>query len=101
MNGNGVSNFLDYAQSQNTPAPTGPGAPTVVKEGAFLAITYRKLVMANAPVYAVQKSSDLRSWTTVSTDDMVVGVLANVQTIKSRVPIVGDHMFLRVLISPP
>jgi hypothetical protein len=57
--------------------------------------------MANAPVYAVQRSSDLRSWTMVASDDTVVGVLANVQTIKSRVPIVGDHMFLRVQISPP
>jgi hypothetical protein len=73
----------------------------VAKEGASLAITYRRLVLAASPVYSVQQSTDLRSWSTVTTNDTVIQTIGNVQTIKATVPVAGNRMFLRVLISPP
>ena len=71
--------------SLNSPAPLGPGAPTVVREPGALSIVYRQLVMANAPQYVVQKSTDAKSWTTVATTDSLVAVTGNVQTIKAKV----------------
>ncbi len=100
-NGNGVSNLVDYALSLNAPAPVGLGAPTAVREPGALSIVYRRLVMANAPQYVVQKSTDAKSWTTVSTSDTLVAVTGNVQTIKAKVTLSETRAFLRVLISPP
>lgn len=101
IDGNGVSNLVQYAQTLNAPAPLGPGAPVVVKESGFVSIVYRKLVLAIAPQYIVQQSGDLRSWTTVTPTEIVLGTSGEVQTIQARVPAAGNRLFLRVAISPP
>ncbi|MGI9173419.1 MAG: hypothetical protein ACR2F0_08935 [Chthoniobacterales bacterium] len=98
--GNGVSNLVEYALSLNTPDPTGLGAPTMVKDPGFLSIVYRKIVDATAPHYTVQKSSDLRTWTTVTANETLVSQSGNVHTVKAQVPSTGNRTFLRVLISP-
>ncbi|MDQ6656495.1 MAG: hypothetical protein M3Y80_11870, partial [Verrucomicrobiota bacterium] len=100
VNSNGITNLVEYAQSLNSPAPDGPGAPTVVREGNALAFTYRRLAPPNAPQYALQKSNDLRSWTFVSASETIVRVDEDVQTVKALVPMTGSRMFLRVLVSP-
>ncbi|MEO5720192.1 MAG: hypothetical protein ABIR71_01825 [Chthoniobacterales bacterium] len=101
INGNGVSNMVEYGQSLNLPPPLGPGAPTVVKESGFVSIVFRKLMLPNAPQYAVQQSTDARSWVTVTPTEFLQSVQGEVHTIKARVPTTGSRLFLRVLISPP
>ena len=101
VNGNGVSNVVEYAQTLNAPAPLGPGAPTVVKENGFVSIIYRKLVLSSSPQYEVQQSNDLRSWTTVTPTETVLAANGEVHTVQARLPSVGNALFLRVLISPP
>ena len=98
---NGVSNVVDYALTLNLPEPLGPGAPMVAKQGASLALTFRKLVIANAPQYVVQSSSDLRLWTNAAPTESIVSTQGDVQTIKATVPATGGPFFLRVLIKPP
>ncbi|HMJ06350.1 MAG TPA: hypothetical protein VK474_08875, partial [Chthoniobacterales bacterium] len=100
-NGNGVSNLVEYAQTLNSAEPVGPGVPTQLKESGFFSIVYRKLAIANAPQYVVQKSDDLRSWTAVTPTETLLEVRGDVQTIKARIPASGPRMFLRVLINPP
>ncbi len=100
-NGNGISNLVDYARSLNAPAPLGLGAPTALREPGALSIIYRRLVMAGAPQYVVQKSVDAQSWTTVAASESLVAVTGNVQTIKAQVILSETRAFLRVLISPP
>lgn len=101
VNGNGVSNLVDYALSLNSAVPLGPGAPTAIKENGFFSIVYRKLIIANAPLYAVQQSTDLQSWTTVTPTEIPLSTIGDVQTIQARVPAMGERLFLRVMISPP
>lgn len=100
-NANGVSNLVDYAQSLNMAEPAGPGLPTVMRASGAASITYRKLVIANAPQYVVQSSTDLRVWTTVTPTETLVAVNGDVQTIKATVPASGGRLFLRALINPP
>lgn len=100
-NANGVSNLVDYAQSLNLAEPAGPGAPVVMRESGTVAIVYRKLVIADAPQYVLQSSTDLRSWITVTPTETLVAVNGDVQTIKATVPASGGRFFLRVLINPP
>ncbi|MEP6822381.1 MAG: hypothetical protein ABI946_08535 [Chthoniobacterales bacterium] len=100
-NANGVSNLVDYAQSLNMAEPVGPGVPTVMRASGMVSVIYRKLVIANAPQYVVQSSTDLRNWTTVTPTETLVAVNGDVQTVKATVPASGDRLFLRVLINPP
>lgn len=100
-NANGISNLVDYAQSLNLAEPVGPGLPTVMRASGTASIVYRKLVIANAPQYLVQSSTDLRIWTAVTPTESLVAVNGDVQTIKATVPAVGGRLFLRVVISPP
>jgi hypothetical protein len=98
IDGNGVSNLLDYARSLNEPSPAGPGAPIVAKEGAFLAITYRQLNRAGALTYAIEKSTNLKNWEAVPQTPTFLGSAEDVDTLKVQVPMTGNRMFLRVRI---
>ncbi len=99
VNGNGVSNHLDYARDLNSPAPAGPGAPPVTIEGGFLTLTYRKLTTINNLLYTIKKSADLVNWMPVTPDETVLTSGDDIQTIKAKVPIAGPRMFLRLEIS--
>ena len=100
-NGNGLSNLLEYARDLNSPAPAGPAATPVGKEGTFLTLTYNKLTTASSLQYAIKKSADLVNWSAVTPDEIVIGGSDDVQTIKARVPITGARMFLRLEITEP
>lgn len=100
-NGNGRSNIFDYAFDLNAPAPAGPGAPTVTKEGATLVIVYRRLVGPNAPLSQLQSSGNLTAWNPVTNATETIATRSDVQTITARVPITGDQMFLRVRVVLP
>ncbi len=96
VNGNGISNHLDYARDLNSPAPAGPGAPPVTIEGGFLTLTYRKLTTINNLLYTIKKSADLVNWMPVTPDETVLTSGDDIQTIKAKVPIAGPRMFLRL-----
>ena len=96
IDGNGISNLLDYARSLNEPAPAGPGAPTSAREGGSLAITFRRLTRDNLLTYTVEKSDNLKTWEAVPQAPVFLGSSEDVQTVKVSVPMVGDKMFLRV-----
>jgi hypothetical protein len=100
IDGNGISNLLDYARSLNAAAPEGPGAPMVAKEGNTLAMTFRRLTRPNAPVYTVEQSSDLRTWTPVSQTPVFISSASDVETVKVQVPMTGNRLFLRVRATP-
>ena len=100
IDGNGISNLLDYANSLNAPAPTGPGAPTVVKDANTLAMTFRRLTRAGAPLYTVEQSTDLRTWTTVTQTPTFISSAGDVETVKVQVPMTGPRLFLRIRATP-
>lgn len=99
VDGNGISNLLDYARALNSPAPAGPGATAVTKEGGFLTLTYRRLTGSSGLVYAVKKSNDMVNWTAVTPTETVLVAFDDQQVIKAQVPLAGLPTFLRVDIS--
>ncbi len=101
VNANGVSNLVDYAQSLNMPEPAGPGAPRVTRANGTVSLVYRKLVIANAPQYVVQMSTDLRNWSSANPTETLLASNGEVQTIGAAIPANGGRVFLRVLINPP
>ncbi len=100
VNGNGISNRIEYALSLNRPPPEGPGAPTAAREGSSLAMTYRRLTGPGAPPSAVEKSDNLQTWTVVTPPETILAINEDVQTVKASVPMTGTSMFLRVRIGP-
>jgi hypothetical protein len=100
VNANGISNRLEYARSLNLPAPEGPGAPGVAREGNALAFSYRRVVGGGAPQFTVQQSTDLLTWTNITPPETIVAVAENVQTVKALVPMTGTRIFLRLAINP-
>jgi hypothetical protein len=101
IDGNGISNLLDYARSLNAPAPFGPGSPTVAKEGISLAMTFRRLTRANAPTYTVERSENLKTWDVVQQAPVFISSASDVETVKVQVPITETRMFLRVRTTQP
>jgi hypothetical protein len=101
IDGNGISNLLDYARSLNAPAPFGPGSPTVAKEGSSLAMTFRRLTRANAPTYTVERSENLKTWDVVPQTPVFVSNAGDVETVKVQVPMTSARMFLRVKLTQP
>ena len=99
IDGDGISNLLDYARSLNAPAPAGPGSPTVAKEGGALAMTFRRLARGDSLVYTVERSENLKTWEIVTQAPVFVSSLGDVHTLKVQVPMTGDRLFLRVRVA--
>lgn len=77
-------------------------APVLAREGDSLVLTHTRLVApASDLAYLVESSSDLVLWQTAAGSDEFEPVNGSVQTVKSRVPITGDGMFLRVRTTRP
>lgn len=100
-NANGVSNLVEHARGLNAPPPAGIGAPQAGREPGFVSITYRKLAIANPPLYVIEQSNDLKTWNAVAAEEVVVALEGEVHVVKARVPYVAGGVFLRVKILPP
>jgi endonuclease/exonuclease/phosphatase family metal-dependent hydrolase len=73
-----------------------PVLVAVAREGAFLTITYEKILSASV-TYTVEESTDLVSWMTVQSQDQIIAQNADTQIMKSSVPMGGaNSLFLRV-----
>jgi len=98
--GNGIPNLLQYALDLNSPFAQGYG-PT---QGGFspgtASLTYRKITTATQLQYEVEQSTDLVTWTPVTTQDQVVDTRGNVQTIQANVAVgANTSLFLRLRIT--
>jgi hypothetical protein len=99
IDGNGLTNLLDYARSLNVPAPVGPGAPVVTREGGSLVMTFRRLTRANAPAFTVERSQNLKTWEVVTETPTFVSSTSDVETVRVAVPLIGNRLFLRVRVT--
>ena len=101
-NGDGIPNLLDYALTLNSPLPRGYGGTTVAIENGFLELIYKKITNAPTLTYQIEKSSDLASWATATTQDEIVSTVGNVQTIKAKIYIsTSTRLFVRLRITRP
>ena len=91
---------MQYALDLNSPFAQGYG-PT---QGGFspgtASLTYRKITTATQLQYEVEQSTDLVTWTPVTTQDQVVDTRGNVQTIQANVAVgANTSLFLRLRIT--
>ncbi len=102
FDGDGIPNLLEYALHLDPVLPGVDGLPLVGREGNFLTLTYTKVTTATDITYAVQKSSDLLSWSTATTQDKVIATNGNVQTIKAKIDIgTSARLFARLRVTRP
>ena len=102
INGDGVSNLLAYATG--FPPTTGGGAPfpSLTFDGSAYGLVYQKNTAATDVTFTVQRSSDLATWTNISTTDSILSTSGALQTIKAVVPAVtGGPWFYRLQVTMP
>lgn len=102
-NGDGVSNLLAYATGISPTAGIGTPLPFIASSGVDYTFTYQRNTTATDVTYAIQRTQDFASWTTVTTTDTVVSTVGNIQTIRATLPTVaGVPWFyrLQVTLSP-
>jgi hypothetical protein len=77
--------------------------PQVGREGNFLTLTYSKLtVPVTELTYTFEKSDDLVSWSTATTQDEVVATAGDLVTIKAKIdPGTSTHLFARLRVTRP
>ena len=77
--------------------------PQVGREGNFLTVTYSKLtVPVTELTYTVEQSDDLVSWSTATTQDEVVAIAGDLETIKAKIdPGTSTHLFARLRVTGP
>jgi hypothetical protein len=77
--------------------------PQVGREGNILTLIYSKLtVPVTELTYTVEKSDDLFSWSTATTQDEVMGTVGDLETIKAKIdPGAAMHLFARLRVTRP
>ncbi len=101
-NGDGVNNLLAYATGISPTAGSGTPTPELTFDGTAYALVYQKNTAATDLAFSVQRSSDLTTWTTVSTTDSVLSTNGALQTIKAVVPAVtGTQWYYRLRVTMP
>jgi hypothetical protein len=102
LDGDGVSNLLEYALNLDPVTPDAVGLPRVGREANFITLTYTQVTTATDIGYAVEQSSNLVSWATANTQDEIVSTAGNVQTIKAKIDIsTSTRLFVRLRIARP
>ena len=97
LNGDGVNNLLAYSFGISPTTGAGAPLPVVAFNGTNYTLTYQKNTTATDVTFAVQRSQNLASWTTIATTDAVTGTSGSNQTIRATLPVVaGAPWFYRV-----
>lgn len=112
--GDGVSNFMEYALRSNPLAHDVSSNLIVAKENAsgtdYLSLTFNRNRDAQDVRYVVETSTDLNAWSTAFdftagtdvVDSVNVSILsqdAGKQTVKVRVPFTGEKLFYRIYLT--
>ena len=102
INGDGVNSLLAYAMGISPTTGSGTPRPTLTFDGTAYALIYQKNTAATDLAFSVQRSSDLTTWTTVTTTDSVLSTNGALQTIKAGVPVVaGTQWSYRLRVTMP
>jgi hypothetical protein len=102
LDGDRISNLLEYALHLDPLTSDAAGLPRVGREANFVTLTYTKVTTATDINYAVEQSTNLVSWTTATTQDEIIFTNGNVQTIKAKIDIgTAAHLFPRLRVTRP
>ncbi|MFN0128389.1 MAG: CotH kinase family protein [Verrucomicrobiales bacterium] len=103
--GDGRSNFLEYALQTDPTVPQAGEPPMVTVERGLQSLTFTKLSPTSAVTYLVQISTDLITWRAPITGELVEEILATdgfTQTVKitDTVPVaIGEPRYLRLKVT--
>jgi len=95
-NMDGVTNLLKYAFGLDPLRVDYGGMPTVIEDGEYLRLTYRRRIGADDIRYLVVCSTDLEVWTEEGVIEEVVGYDEGVELVEARVLAQDSSGFLRV-----
>jgi hypothetical protein len=74
--GDGRTNFLEFALQTNPQVPDAASPPTVSLDAGLLSLTYTRLTPPSAVLYTVEISADLTSWRLPNPGELIEQVLA-------------------------
>jgi len=96
----GIPNLMEYALHSNPLVSDVTNLPQVALGNNLLTLTYTKVTTATDITYTVQQSSDLVSWTSATTQDTVLSINGNLETIQSAVDVTGVNvLFLHLSVT--
>jgi hypothetical protein len=102
LDGDNISNLLEYALHLDPLTPDAAGLPRVGREGNFVTLTYTQVTTASDINYTVEKSANLTSWTPANPQNEIISTVGNVQTIKAKIDIGASmQLFARLRVTRP
>lgn len=94
---------MEYAFNTDPTKPSTTNRPVASIDSVYLSLTYTKLLGATDLTFTIEQSTDLVSWTTVSSVNQVVSDNGILQVIKAQVPRsnagANGKLFLRLRVS--
>ena len=104
--GDGVVNLLEYAHGTDPRTPSAPprlaASLRTVDGRPFLAVSFRRLLLAHELNYTLEASPDLKTWSVVNgeADEPVLNADGTLTTTLRVAPLENSHaLFLRLLVS--
>ncbi len=102
LDGDGLTNLLEYALNLDPLVSDRAGAPQFSLESKSAALTYTKIVAATDLSYIVEESADLMTWNEAPTRDEILYDDGVTQIVRANVNLGGAPLlFLRLRIARP
>jgi len=106
--GDGLNNFMEYILQSDPNTPSSQDNPIliIIESGGskYTAITFRQRKARDELLYVVQISTNLRDWTDLDSETLMVGALVEIDaetelaTIRSNLPLnSSEAVFLRLI----
>lgn len=97
--GDGMNNLLEYGLGIDPRTDSTAKKPVISVSGGNLSLTYPKDPSKKDITYRVEASTDLKVWTTVGINDLLVSTLAGIETRQASVAMgVDAKKFLRLVV---
>lgn len=100
LDGDGVSNLLEYAMHLDPLTPDVAALPGIERSGTTVSLVYRKNDAAADLTYSVEQSTDLVTWTAAQTQDQVLSDTNGTKTVRATLSgVSATGLFLRLRVT--
>lgn len=100
--GDGVVNLLKYAFGLDPALSGNSGLPVLANDGAYLTLTYTRVIADSDITYQAQWADDLHTWSTSGITEEILSDDGITRQIKAKIPLnSAPHRFLRLNITRP
>jgi autotransporter-associated beta strand protein len=99
--GDGIVNLLKYALNMDPAASAPAGLPSVSSDGAYLYLTYTRVLAATDITYQPEWSDNLQTWSSAGLTESTLSDNGATRQMQSKIPVSSGTRFMHLKVTRP